>query len=334
MTLTAANPGGWSLNELLTSVQMTALQNELLKAVDGVGGGTYTLGANLIFNGAEVRIGSLLRVLSGGSLTLDSGSVNLWSGSTTLQSSGTLTVAGTLTLSSSGLLSLSSGADIDMNSGSLLTLDAGADMNIVGDIHILSGGLIDVQTGGEISFDDADSLAFADTAYTWSQSLTPQSITWTGTEPAWQQAPTGRGWVDTQADGASTIVFSLPVLPGDTLTDVFVRLRGQVGVSGHALLPATPVFVILQSVDPDGNTTNIATASDPSLNPAAFNALHNIVLTGGSLPYTVPLTGTVENLIVVVRSEGGVGAEADKTVIRSLTGNGVQRGVRRAFEVN
>lgn len=82
MTLSDPKTGGWSTSELLTSGQCNAIRTELLKAVDGVGGGTYTLSAPLIFLGDNVRLdsddidivaGGVLSVLSGGKAEVESG---------------------------------------------------------------------------------------------------------------------------------------------------------------------------------------------------------------------------------------------------------------------
>jgi hypothetical protein len=176
MSLAAANPGGWSLNEVLTSAQMTFLQNELLKAVDGVGGGTYTLAAPLAFAGADVRIAADLEVLStgqinvqdgaeinvlggglgggridiesGAALHLDAGSALDIDGDADLAAAGVFTVHGEIALATSGAgeLSVASGAIINVNGGRL-DLNTGSDMNVEGTAHIDVEGSIEVTTG-------------------------------------------------------------------------------------------------------------------------------------------------------------------------------------------
>lgn len=56
MTISPAKTGGWSINNILTSQQITTLQSELLKAVDGTGGGTYTPVAPIIIQGYGAHI--------------------------------------------------------------------------------------------------------------------------------------------------------------------------------------------------------------------------------------------------------------------------------------
>lgn len=55
MAFTKANPGGWALNDPLTSTQMNHINDLLPDAVDGVGGGQYALNAELEFVGEQVK---------------------------------------------------------------------------------------------------------------------------------------------------------------------------------------------------------------------------------------------------------------------------------------
>lgn len=158
MALTAANPGGWSLNEVLTSAQMTHLQNELLKAIDGVNGGTYTLAAPLIFAGADVRMTTNLVIPSGGDIELENNAdMNLASGADINLSSGAA-----IEVSLGALLQV--GGELQVISGGLVTLENGADMfvdgtaviGLEGSLAVNSGGSIDVTSGGDINVTSAD----------------------------------------------------------------------------------------------------------------------------------------------------------------------------------
>lgn len=62
MTFPRVNPPGWGNGEVLTSTQMNNLDTNMTKAVDGAGGGTYTLSAPLALNGASVSVGQDLAV--------------------------------------------------------------------------------------------------------------------------------------------------------------------------------------------------------------------------------------------------------------------------------
>jgi|SRR3954463_1868413 hypothetical protein len=51
--------GGWAFGELLTSVQMEALDASQAKAIDGTGGGTYTPSVKIIINGQGLQVNTL-----------------------------------------------------------------------------------------------------------------------------------------------------------------------------------------------------------------------------------------------------------------------------------
>lgn len=155
MTLSAANPGGWSLNEVLTSAQMTFLQNELLKAVDGVGGGTYTLGSTLTFQGADVSFVSDVNLNSGSELNFNAGAVMTGqidvdaNGDMTFLSGSSLTMAVGSTLNISGTMSV---ANLTITnsmqlSSAVLSDDALSQIDIIGAINVNSGGELNLVTG-------------------------------------------------------------------------------------------------------------------------------------------------------------------------------------------
>lgn len=95
MTLAPAKPGGWSLNEILTSAQLNALQAEVVKAIDGASGGSYTPAAPLSLDGTiniaggtlNVKTGADAIVESGGDLRIKTGAI------ATVEDIGTLRVA-------------------------------------------------------------------------------------------------------------------------------------------------------------------------------------------------------------------------------------------------
>lgn len=62
MTLPRVKPSDWAFGEILTSAQMNQLDTNVSNAVDGAGGGTYTLSAPLVINGANMTVGQDLFV--------------------------------------------------------------------------------------------------------------------------------------------------------------------------------------------------------------------------------------------------------------------------------
>lgn len=164
MTLSAANPGGWSLNEVLTSTQMTFLQNELLKAVDGVGGGTYTLGSVLTFQGADVTFNSDVNLNAGSELNFASGA--FLTGQIDVDSNGDMTFlsGSSLTLASGSVLNISGSmtvANLTVTtalslSSANLNVDAASLVDLLGSLSVHGGGSIDVTSGGDINVTSAD----------------------------------------------------------------------------------------------------------------------------------------------------------------------------------
>jgi hypothetical protein len=98
VTLVDPKAGGWALGEKLTSAQMDTVRDGILAAVDGSGGGSYSLGANLTFGGTgEVRIDNVLRVLTGADFFLDAGASASFNGDVDYTGDLTFDAAGTST---------------------------------------------------------------------------------------------------------------------------------------------------------------------------------------------------------------------------------------------
>ncbi|HTJ17842.1 MAG TPA: hypothetical protein VL494_13775 [Steroidobacteraceae bacterium] len=60
MTLTNPKPLGWAFGEILTSTQINSVASQLTHALDGAGGGSYTLSAPLTIGGDTVTISDTL----------------------------------------------------------------------------------------------------------------------------------------------------------------------------------------------------------------------------------------------------------------------------------
>lgn len=109
MTLADPKSGGWSLGELLTHTQQNAIRTELLKAVDGVNGGTYALAAPLIFTTDDVRLDSDdIDIVSGGELSVQDG--------------------GQIAVELNGALNWESGSDALLGAGATLTVEDISDL--------------------------------------------------------------------------------------------------------------------------------------------------------------------------------------------------------------
>lgn len=91
MSFSLANPTGWTTGDLLTETQINQLDAEHAAAIDGSGGGTYSLSAPLILNGSNVTIGQSLYVTGSAAFN---GSVQLGdSGADAINIQGTIEAA-------------------------------------------------------------------------------------------------------------------------------------------------------------------------------------------------------------------------------------------------
>jgi hypothetical protein len=361
MTLAVINPGGWDPEEVLTSDQMNALQAEMVKAIDGVGGGSYTLTADLVMNGGGEWVLSV-KVNILGDLVIESGAFLQVLGTIQLSGVETLTgvinvtgPGGTINVQEDGFIRVKSDGAIDIESGAALGISGIA--SVFGQLDIKTGGRIDVEgtghidladtskinlatgtkivgaTGSEVRMFHAEELTIASLSTTpFRLMLTPVTISSSGGVPDWKPFVEGvPTWLMHEVTGSRSIVFALPLRTGDVLVSLRMTLQGQAGVSGHAAVPANRPRLQLCSLDTAGTLTVVQEVTDPVSTPvAAYNASHsNTVLSGGLLPYTV---GT--NLLFVrVISESGVGtAEADKTLLTAIDGDVIAKTYRGTFE--
>lgn len=310
---------------------------------DGSGGGSISSGETLEVDG-DINVNGPngdIFIKSGATLTVQSG------GDILAQSGSTTTFAAGSTVSVATEVDLISGAILDVNNGGAVNIASGADINVTtgGEINMLSGAVIDMNNGSSMtlasgasivgsagsevdvaSSDDIVINGVTGTAFSARHSLTPLQQT---LPEAWEPFSGNVGvWVDSAADGASLIAFAIRALPGDVLTDIKVRVTGQVGVSGHAGLPGTPVRATAVTIDVNGAVTPLDAANDPSGSAGAFNTPHDITLNGGSFPFTV----TGDPILVTVRSEGDANAEVNKTAILSIRSNGVAHKFRNTVE--
>lgn len=358
MTLAPVKAGGWDAEEVLTSSQMNVLQATLIKAIDGVGGGTYTLLAGLVLQGALVRIldglsieGSTLDVAADAALQVDgtlsmSGLMNL-DGSLDVISGGLIDVRvdaelkinnlGAFNVQNGGSCTWFNGSAIDIHSGVTVTLTSTAitlagsmgvpgviNIENLGRLNVLSGGKILGSSGGEIQVFDAEDLTINGSSFVFRLTMTPTFF-----DPAWGQLVSGAPtWCMRDTTATSPIVFPLPLQPGDTLTTVRVTLRGG-GGSGHGgVSPATPPRVQLISVSSAGVVTIIRQVDD-SVTGAGYDSSHTITLTGSGLPLTV---GT-DPLYVRILSESGASRVDNTTVVTMVDGTGAARSFRGQNEV-
>jgi hypothetical protein len=279
------------------------IADQLVNAVDGVGGGTYTLDAPLVFDGDEVQIASLLRILDDGILEVDVGAfLNVY-----------------------GLLDISGQAQVS------------------GVFNVVPGGMIDVIGGGSIELNVSEDLKIDDVLNYFRLTLTPQSIQLDsgGTPTSWKSrvgvAFTGRtgSWYQDEVAFAPSIAFPLNLPAGDEIVSVVAQVDGSQAGSGHAAKPIgddLPVLALVR-VDGQGVAEVVARRKDQAIDVTGYNALHTITLTGGALDDGT-LSHTVDSnyvYYVVLHGEKGANAEASKYGLLAISGTCVARSYRSAL---
>lgn len=361
MTLTAAKVGGWNTGDVLTSDEMDHLQAELLKALDGVNGGSYTLGSHLTLGGAgELRISGTQRVLSGGSLIFDAGStfgsgaslaltggadltlnsgsdLHLLSGATgTFDAGSILDVFGDLDIESGGDLTLRSGGELDALSGSVVNLRAGSFTNLFGALDVESGGAINVKSGGEIYIEngglliveDLDELAVNAENTQIRLSMVPFNITDLASagDEDWSAGSTF-GWLQTATPAGNAISFHLPLRVGDELTTLTVLIEGGTGAGHGGSLPAVMPQLRIVQVATDGTETLLDSETDASATAAAYDAFHSFTWVGSITPTDQ------DPIYVQVRGESGANSVANTTRLQAISGSVVANVIRSNLEV-
>lgn len=293
---------------------LDAIGDEIADAVDGVGGGTYTLGAALRFQGADVEINAGLEILAAGELNVQSG----------------------------GLVQVLSGGLIDVLSGGQIEISSGATLSVV------SGGLIDVIAGGAVETNQVEDLRVDDDATAaFRLTLAPQSVQPdSGGFPSWTPRFSGDvhagvtvGWQQDDVSAPFSIAFPINLPVGDDILNIDVSVTGSStsGTGGH---PAKPTgsdlpSVALVQVDTAGNATVLARRADQSVDAAAYSLTHVITLASGGLD-----AGTLPRTIdddfayyIVVKGETGANAVAGEFGVYSISGDVVARTYRSALMV-
>lgn len=276
MTLTAAKPGGWAFDEILTETQMNHLQAELLKAIDGVNGGAYTLGSALTFAGAAVNFDADVHVRNGGNLIVDSG------GDLFIQVGGRQFVRG----------------ELEVETGGLLSVESGGDLNI--------------EPNGTFSATALDDLVLLSAVQQEQLRLAPMMIRPAPDDWIFDDSTLG-AWLQADNGAARYIAFPISLDETDELDSISVRIDGNsLGLAAHAALPAVKASIELVRVGPTGGTVALAQTIDPSGSVGAYEAGHNLLMNSASHPSVFPYVGDGQEwLFLIVVGESGANSLAN-----------------------
>jgi hypothetical protein len=304
---------------------LNALAAELLKAVDGVNGGSYTLAAPLTFLGADVHFGSDVDFQASASVSFAgpvdiAGIVNVNDGRVDLNGTSELNVEGAAHIDVEGSIEVTSGT-VNVHSATGVTL-------VGGRINGQSGSSIIMAGGALVRIEDSGELTIHDSAEGFRLTLTPA---FHDTIAPWKETTVGSGhacWVQNDVAAPRQIGFALPIPPGDSVVDVYVRVIG----TGHGgVLPTSVPRIELFSVDIDGVVDVKATKDDPT-SGADYDTARYIILqagVGGVTTGAMPQVAGADPLYVRVIGEYNIAGGTTLTV-RSVSGNIIARSYRAA----
>lgn len=288
LTLAPVKVGPWVLHELLTSPQVNRIADELVKAIDGVGGGAYNPSANITLGGVgELRIDNVLRIRSGADFVVDSGATATFNESVVFNDQ----------------------------------VDFSANVDFFDDVDFRENGSTRFIATHTVSFQSLTDLTVDDVLVNMLCSLTPRSLSDNGAGVTHWTGNGNGNWVASLHGSLAIIYFDLPISTGDVLESVSVSVTGG-DAGGHGGVdPTNKIRVRLMEMGAGGVFSAFATRTDPATG-AAYDAFHTITLANGSLDSgTLPHTAIGNAIICEVRSENGGTAADDENVIHILRAN-------------
>jgi hypothetical protein len=215
-----------------------------------------------------------------------------------------------------------------------------ASVDSTGTFTVTPGGKIDVISGASVEFNAPGDLKIDSVIGFFRLTLTPSSIEDNsgGTDFAWKaRVVSGAtcGWYQADVNAAFAIAFPINLNPGDDILTVTAAVDGSMAGVEHAAMPTGGDRVVLSLVRVSGTgaATVLATRADQSVDVAAYNAQHTIVLANGALD-SGALPHTVDQdfaYYAVVHGATGANAEPGKFAVMSLSGQCVARSYRTSL---
>jgi len=284
MTLSLApeKVGPWVVHELLTSPQVNKIASELVKAVDGSGGGSYSLSANLTLGGVgELRIDNVLRVRTGADFVVDIGA--------------------TFTVNEHAVFN----DLITANDGFLCARDA----EFFEDNIFHSGGTTEIEAAHQWLINELTDAQVNADSHTYRLTLSDGASHEDTAGVAYWNFGGAAGsdpgkWLQPSASSFALIYFPIRVLEGDSITAVTLWLTGGSGAGHAGVLPGTlPRLRLLEQAVIFGAYTSLASRVDTSPNAAIYDSSHGFGFSSG-----LPVIAQDGNYLLEVRGENATGA--------------------------
>lgn len=348
--ITPVKDGGWDEEDELKSDEMNAFQERLLKALDGVDGGTYEIANDLVFDGdgavvienelviadgatiniegdLDIEDGANIHIRDGGKLVVHTGGQIDVGGELIVQDTGVAIIdtelrvrlgadliledGGDLLVEANGEIALASGGMLNVGNGGDINLGSGGDINAGNGSHINVTGTGQLVVGASAVAQMADANRLTIDASPFTAHLCMTPIT---TPSGWSFGTSGStfGW-DMAAASGEKIIFGLPFRPGDTLLTVTMRLEGDAaGGGGHSGLPADmPLLEVIRKDVTTGVFTVVDSQADGVLSTPSVT---NNTTYDAAHEVTVSLGpghSYVSNAVYYVRITAEGGANAD-----------------------
>ncbi len=272
-----------------------AVGDVVAQAVDGVNGGTYTLGSVLRFEGADVEIAGDLEIVAGGEINVRStAEINVLSGAQ-------IDLAGDLNILSGGDIIGAAGAGILLDDSEDLTINANTENWIL------------TLTPQAIALDGAG-------VPTWWPIIPPCA---------------GFVQVDVASARQICFPINLPPGDSVSTIVVTLNGSGAGGGHAAIPAGGDRLLVSLVGVAFDGVVTTLATRADQSPNAGAYDISHVITLSSGTLDSgSLPrVLNALERYYVMISGETGADAEVATTVVTEVKGTCVARAYRSSTMV-
>jgi uncharacterized protein (DUF2345 family) len=282
-------------------------------------------------SGAAINVnnGARIDVNTGGEIQFNAGSTLDVNVSSDFAGGTTMAMHGSIAVTSGGSINVTS-ADVNINSGAQIQLNGGA--LIVGATGYIqaNGGDITLGPGSLLTMEAGANLRINDAAEGFRLTLTPAFHEVFGQWEKTSNSSGTLGWVQTNVGDDRSIWFALPVNPGDTVVDVYVRVEAEDHPGGMPAFDDMPVVELI-SVDLNGViSVPHATKVDNSATEPAYDGLHDIVLQAGTTDTgTMPYVATADPIYIRLRGEKG-GSAVTGLCLRSISGNLIARSYRAA----
>lgn len=242
--------------------------NQQVNSIDGGAGGTYNPTDPISIGGDGVEVTTTLSCPLGSTVTLE----------------------GTTSIESAALLGITAAEDVIVTG----TLDVTGQATL-GPVDINGTTTLDgATTASDLTMSGTTNVKLASRSITRVQS----SQATTDDDSGWVLDNTSGKMLQIDTSQLPRVVSPLRVPHGATLTAVGISINPA---DGHANLPANMPIVDVYALDYDGTVTPIGSATDGSANVAAYEAHHEIPVSGLS----VTIDRTTKRYFATLRGESG-----------------------------